>query len=129
MLLKNRGKRLLAVLLVAVSAGALLVFLIAGAGLLSDVIPLPGRQDFARPPCDQLPDKQSVVAALASHGDLTARLQNVGPGVKVEVATPCEGQPDRALVRISYRTKDELKGIDALLRNEGFGVPVELVRH
>lgn len=49
-------------------------------------------------------------------------------GVKVDVATPCEGQPDRALIRISYATKAEREGIDTILAQEGFGVPVELVR-
>ncbi|WP_152413012.1 hypothetical protein [Nitrolancea hollandica] len=56
------------------------------------------------------------------------RIQNVGPGVKVEVATPCNGQPDRAIVRIRYTTNTEWKGVDAILRqDDGFGVPVELV--
>jgi hypothetical protein len=48
--------------------------------------------------------------------------------VGVDVATPCEGQPDRAILRITYTTDAERKGVDAILqKEEGFGVPVELV--
>lgn len=97
--------------------------------MLLDVIPFPGKQDFARPPCEELPDKPSVTEAFTQHKGLVARLQNVGPGVKVEVATPCEGHPDRALIRILYKTKAEQEGISAILAQEGFGVPVEPVRH
>ncbi len=100
----------------------------AGAGVLPGVIPLLRGHDSARPPCEQLPDRQSVVDAVASHQDLVTRIHNVGPGVEVDVATPCEDQPDRAIVRITYATDDEWKGVDAILRrDEGFGVAVELV--
>jgi len=101
--------------------------LIVGAGVVSGVIPLSRGHDSARPPCEQLPNRKSVVDAVASHQDLVTRVRKVGPGVKVDVATPCEGQPDRAIVSITYTTETEWKGVDAVLRQEGFGVAVELV--
>jgi hypothetical protein len=102
--------------------------LIVGAGVAFGVAPLSGGRDSARPPCEQLPDRESVADAVASHEDLVARIQNVGPGVEVGVATPCEGQPDRAIIRITYTTNNEREGVDAILQQEkGFGVPVELV--
>lgn len=105
------------------------VVVIAGAGVMSGVIPLSRGNDSARPPCEQLPNRKSVVDAVASHEDLVTRIQNVGSGVKVEAATPCKGQPDRAIVRIKYTTDTERKGVDAILREEGFGVAAELVGH
>lgn len=107
--------------------------LIVGAGVLLGFTPglaqfLRGR-DSARPPCGQLPDRKSVVDAVASHEDLVIRVTNVGPGVEVGVATPCEDQPDRAIVRIKYATGAERKGVDAILRQEGFGAPAELVKN
>ncbi|PZN08294.1 MAG: hypothetical protein DIU69_10280 [Bacillota bacterium] len=103
--------------------------LVGGMGVFANVIPLPFKQDVARPPCEKLPDQSSVAQALAAHGDLVARLERIGSGVKVEVATPCKGQPDRALIRISYATKAERAGIDQVLAREWFGVPVEVVRN
>lgn len=123
------GKRLSAVLLSVASTGVLIVVLLFGVGLFAHVIPLPLGKNVGHLPCEQLPDKSSVLEALASHSDLADRLQNVGPGVKIEVATPCDEQPDKALIRISYATKAEREGIDRVLSQEGFGVPVELVRH
>lgn len=101
---------------------------LAAVGLVSGVIPLSNRQDSARPPCEQLLNKDAVVAAMAQHEDLVSRIQGVGSEVKVDVGTPCKGQPDRALVSISYTTEAEQKGVDAILRNDGFGVPAELVK-
>lgn len=103
------------------------VLLIVGAGVAFGLAPMLGGRDSARPPCGQLPDRKSVVDAIASHEDLAGRIQKAGPGVKVAVATPCEGQPDRAIVRIRYTTDTEREGVDAVLRQEGFGVPAELV--
>lgn len=103
------------------------VLLVTGSGVAFGLVPLFGGDDSARPPCEQLPDRKSVEDAVASHEDLVARIQKVGPGVKVDVATPCEGQPYRAIVRIKYTTDTEWKGVDAILQQEGFGVPVELV--
>ena len=102
-------------------------FLIVGAGAGAGVIPLLRGHDSAHPPCEQLPNRKSVVDAMASHDDLVTRIQSVGPGVKVNVATPCEGQPDRAIVSITYTTDTERKGVEAILQQEWFGVPVELV--
>jgi hypothetical protein len=64
---------------------------------------------------------------VASHEDLVTRIRSVGPGVTVDVATPCDGQPERAIVSIKYTTEAEWKGVDAILGQEGFGVAVELV--
>jgi hypothetical protein len=115
-----------------ISACLLAVVLIVGAGLLTGglvagVGPLSRGHDSARPPCEQLPDKQAVVDAVASHEDLVTRIREVGPGVKVEVATPCDDQPDRAIVSITYTTDAEREGVDAILGQEGFGVAAELV--
>jgi hypothetical protein len=102
--------------------------LIVGAGVAFGVAPLSGGRESARPPCEQLPDRKAVADAVASHEDLVARVENVGSGVKVDVATPCEGQPDKAIVRIEYTTDAEWEGVNAILqREDGFGVPVELV--
>ncbi len=104
------------------------VLLIAGAGVATGVVPLSTSRDSARPPCEKLPDKESVVEAVASHEDLVTRIQNAGSGVKVDVATPCKGQPDRAIARIKYTTDTEWKDVNTILQQEdGFGVPVELV--
>jgi hypothetical protein len=108
--------------------GLLGVLLIVAAGLALGVVPLSRGHDSARPPCEQLPERESVADAVASHEDLVARIQDVGAGVKVAVATPCKGQPDKAIVRIEYTTETERKGVDAILQQEeGFGAPVELV--
>ena len=93
------------------------------------ITPLVRGGESARPPCEQLPDRKSVTDALASHEDLVNRIQSVGAGVKVDAATPCEGQPDRAIVSIKHKTGDEREGVDDVLLQEGFGVPVELVRN
>lgn len=104
------------------------VLLIVGASIVGGLIRLPIRQDVGRPPCEQLPSKRQVVDALAAHGDLVTQIQNVGPGVKVEVASPCKEEPEKALVSVEYATKSERNGIDSILRAEtGFGVPVQVV--
>ena len=103
--------------------------LTAGAGVMSGAIPLTRGHDSARPPCEQLPNRKAVVDAVASHEDLATRIQHVGPGVKVDVATPCAGQPDRGIVSITYTTDAERKDVGAILRHESFGVAVELVRN
>lgn len=105
----------------------LAVLLVVGTGLLTGVVPLPRGRDSARPPCEQLPDRQTAVDAVASHEDVVTRIENVGPGVKVNVATPCDDQTDRAIVRITYSSDDEWRGVNAILTQEGFGVEVELV--
>ncbi len=57
-----------------------IVAIIGGAGLLSGVNPLSDGRDSGRPPCDQLPSRQEVADALASHQDLATRIREVGPG-------------------------------------------------
>ncbi len=105
----------------------LAVALVMATGLLTGVVPLPKGRDSARPPCEQLPDRQTVVDAVASHRELVTRIENVGPGVKVDVATTCEGQPNRAIVWITYTTDAEWEGVHAILTQEGFGVEAQLV--
>ncbi len=102
------------------------VLLLVGVAFASGLLPGSGG-DSARPPCEQLPAEAAVSEAVASHQDLVRRLREVGPGVRLSVATPCDGQPGRALVRILYATTSERSGVDALLQQDGFGVPVELV--
>jgi hypothetical protein len=111
-----------------VPLGALGVLIVGGALLMSGVIPLSRGEDSARPPCDQLPSVQAVSGAVASHQELIARIEKVGRGVEVGVAKPCGDQTDRAIVRIEYAAADERKDVDAILQNDSFGVPVELVK-
>ena len=103
------------------------VLLLVGPSVIAGVIPLPRGHDSARPACAQLPSRKAVADAMASRADLVARIQEVGPGVKVEIATPCAEQPDRALISIKYTTSTEQRGVDAILRQERFGVAIELV--
>lgn len=103
------------------------ILLIAGTALFSGVIPRTSEYDAVRPPCERLPDRQTALDAVASHQDLVRQLQDAGPGVTVAVATPCEDQPDRGVVRITYTNDDEGKGIRDILGQEGFGVAVEVV--
>jgi hypothetical protein len=69
-----------------------------------------------------------VDTALAANRDLTARIEAVGPGVRVTRTSPCADQPDRALVTITCRTSIERTRVDHVLTTaDGFGVPVVLV--
>lgn len=113
---------------VLVILGALVVvLLIIASGLLTGVIPRSSDRDSERPPCDQLPERQEVADALAAHGELATRIRGVGPGMTVDVAAPCDDQPDRAIVRITYATDDEWEGVHAILTQEGFGVAAQVV--
>lgn len=111
----------------ALLLGVLAILLIVGAVLLSGVIPRANKYDAVRPPCEQLPDRQTALDAVASHQDLVRQLQEAGSGVTVDVATPCEDQPELAVVRITYTNDDEGQGIRDVLTQEGFGVAVEVV--
>lgn len=103
------------------------VVLLAAVALASGVIPQPGARGPARPPCEQLPTKATVTDAIVSHEDVVARIENIGPGVRVYAATPCQGRPDRAILSIEYATESERNGVDAILQQQAFGVPVQLV--
>ena len=103
------------------------LLIVAGATAVSGVNPLDSGHKYVRPPCAQLQDRKTVEHALASHQDLVARLESAGPGVTVDVDTPCNDQPDRALVRITYETDKEWDSIQSILGQEGFGVAVDVV--
>lgn len=101
---------------------------IAFSGTVSrSAIPFLGGNDSVRPPCDQLQAKTEVDAAVASHPALVETIENVGPGVTVSVEAACDGPPEKAIVHITYASDAERKGVDAMLREEGFGVAAELV--
>lgn len=112
-------------------------FILAAAALLAAVLaivfgvtqPLTS-PDVARPPCDQLPRQADVAQALDSHRDLVAQIEAIGEPVHVTNDAPCTGQPEKALVTISYHTEDERQAIDHILTTQdGFGVPVQLERN
>lgn len=103
------------------------LLIVPGAVAVFGVNPLDSGHKYVRPPCGQLQDHQTVENALASHPDLVARLESAGPGVAVDVDTPCKDQPDRALVRITYETDKEWDSIQSILGQEGFGVAVDVV--
>lgn len=111
--------------LLLVALGVLLmvgVAAVAGVGIRS-------QDDSARPPCDQLPTRQTIEEALASNDQLASRIRGVGSGVTVNVATPCNDDPERAILRITYSTDSERDGVNAILTEEdGFGVEAELIR-
>jgi len=109
--------------LAAVGIGMFSVLLV-GTGVLLLGGFFPG-SDEARPPCEQLPTEAAVRQALTGHGELTRRIEALGEGVTVEVATPCPD--DRALIEISFGNSAEHDAISEFLRkNDGFGVPVSL---
>ena len=123
---RSAGRRSPARLLVLCLLGGLLV---VGVGLASGVLPVPRGQDAGRPPCEELPDRAAVAAAVEAHQPLVARIREAGPGVQVTVATPCAEHPDRGLVAIRYASSAERERVDAVLTREaGFGVPVQLVK-
>lgn len=102
----------------------LVVGAVAAAAL--GVLRLPGSADSTRPPCAQLPTVVAVERALSVNPTLVERIEAVGDGVEVSVAQPCE-EPERALVRVTFSSEVERTGVDAILREDGFGMPVELV--
>jgi hypothetical protein len=112
---------------VVLGAVVVVLLIVAGIAALAGVNPLDNGRDSTRPPCAQLPDRQAVDDALASHQDLVTRIEAVGSDVEVGVATPCDEPPDRAIIRITYQSDDEWDGIQAILTQEGFGVAVEVV--
>ncbi|WP_100331036.1 hypothetical protein [Bacillus xiapuensis] len=81
------------------------------------------------PPCGQLPSVSEAAVALENHERFAKEIEKLGDGVKVEVVKPCPDHQDRGLVQVSYNSKSEHDAISKLLtRNEGFGVPVHLVK-
>lgn len=84
-------------------------------------------RDSAQPPCERLPTRTAVADAVAAHEALVTRMKGVGAGVRVDVITACQGPPDGALVSVTYATDSERNALDAILQEESFGVPVEVV--
>lgn len=102
--------------------------LLVAVGLSLHVIRPPVGQATAQLPCDQLSGRAAVVDALAKHDDLAKRLKAAGSGVSVSVATPCTNEPDRALIVIKYKANAEESSVNEIMKNDGFGVPAELVK-
>lgn len=114
------------VLISASSVAAVLVLF--AAVLMSGVVPLPVPDDSDRPPCSQLPSRDAVKTALASHSELVTAIEVTGPDVAVALATPCAEQNDAALVSIKVDSDSERARVHDLLKNsDGFGVPAEIV--
>lgn len=119
---RSSRKRVVLIVVVVLLALVASVAVVAAFGLVR----LPGSADSARPPCEKLPTVREVESALATHSDLIERIEEVGDGVDVSVSKPCDA-PERALVRVTFTSERERAGVDAILREEGFGTPVELV--
>jgi hypothetical protein len=107
---------------------------VLGAGLLavgaaaSGALPLPHRQEVARPSCAKLPSAGTVDRALSAHPALVRRIEGTGSDVHVSLARPCTGQPDRGIVRVTVGDSGDRARLDRLLGQEaGFGVPLEVV--
>lgn len=114
--------------LLGVAGCAVAVVLALAGGLLSGVVPVPGRSASPRPPCRDLPSEQQVVAALANHPETTRALTAAVPGARVSVSRPCGGeQADRALVRVSVPDGASRDAVgDWLGSHDGYGVPLEV---
>lgn len=103
------------------------VLVLAGAGALAGVLPLPGGGDPARPPCEELPDVATATGALADNRELADRITGVGLGVEADVATPCPDET-RAIIEVTYTTDEERAAVeDVMGGSTGFGVPVQVV--
>ena len=103
--------------------------LLVSLAVLSGAIRRPRSSDDARPPCDQLPQQEQAANAVTVHADLVERIKAVGDGVKVESTRPCQDQPRKGLVTITYGTSAERDGVTTVLaKTDGLGVPVQLVK-
>lgn len=103
-----------------------LLAVLAVAAVAGGFISLRGTQS-ARPPCEDLPSRATVEAALKDHTDLQARLEGIDEDVTAAVSTPCE-DPDKGLVAIHYRTDDQFEQIGRIMETSGFGVPAQPVK-
>lgn len=112
--------------IIAAAGAAIAVIAVAGMALGVIRPPIGGKSPSL--PCEQLPDRVTVEQALTQHADLLNRIHGAGSGVKVSVATPCAGQPEKAMVTIRYTTAAEQAAIDTIMRRDGFGVPAALVK-
>jgi|GEM_PF-6076719 len=97
---------------------------VTGVALVSSgAVALPGQQASTHPPCAELPTPAAVTHALGQHTSLVKQLQGIG--TQVSVGTPCDGQPDKALVLITYKSAAQQDGIVAIMNSDGFGVPAQ----
>jgi hypothetical protein len=76
--------------------------------------------------CEDLPDRAAVEEALASHADLTRRIEDLDPTVEVLVKEPCDNRPGAAEIVVVYPGGDLRERIEGLLAEESFGVPTTL---
>lgn len=95
--------------------------------LVSGVVRPPGQDAAPHPPCDELPTRSEVDDALAQNPELVEAVEAVGSSVSVAAGEPCDDQPDKALVRITYRSADQRAQIDTLLQDDSFGVPAQVI--
>lgn len=109
-------------------AGLGTVAVLAVGLLVSGVIPVPGQDAAPHPPCADLPSRAEVDDALAQNPGLVEEIEGIGSSVSVEVGEPCDDQPDRGLVRITYRSDDQRAAIDTLLQEQTFGVPAQVIQ-
>ncbi len=76
--------------------------------------------------CEDLPARAAVEEALASHADLTRRIEDLDPTVEVLVSEPCDDRPGAAEILVVYPGGDVRERIEGLLAEESFGVPTTL---
>jgi hypothetical protein len=116
--------------LAAVIVCGLLIVAIAmtGPGAIRDALPIDNENLIARPHCDQLWSDPDVAAALGRRQDLVNRLEEIGSGVTVAISHPCDDDPAKAVITVTYASDHEWDAITAILPNDGFGAPVEVVK-
>ncbi|MBU5440326.1 hypothetical protein KQI42_20225 [Tissierella sp. MSJ-40] len=105
----------------------IILFLGVAFALINGWLPISSKN--THPPCDQLPSVAEVTEALADHKSFVKEIESLGRNIQVEVGLPCSDNQDRALIQIKYKSKSEEKAIRNLIEiNEGFGVPIHLVK-
>lgn len=104
------------------------LLLIVGAyAILNGWIPTSSKD--THPPCEQLPTVEAATEALDSHQSLAKNIESLGTDIVVSVDQPCSDDERKGLIMILYDKKSERDAIRSLLtENEGFGVPVYLLK-
>ncbi|KZM57208.1 MAG: hypothetical protein C6W58_10450 [Bacillaceae bacterium] len=117
--MKTTYKRVISVIMMILITVAFVLIMVG--------YPMPSKN--AHPPCEQLPSVQEVAKALDDHQDFVKKIENIGKNIQVEVGQPCSDDSDRALIEVTYDSKDEEESIRELIKNsEGLGVPIYLVK-